>query len=218
MSMILRRNILLAGSGGGPQPGVLPEGYTRLRYIQCTGAQWLDTGFTANQYTNYDVTVVPEGTKGYKAVLSARATSSSKRFELMFGYGSDQTPDKEIYFGYNNGSQNLVLSSSATGTEMRFIKSANSLQVYQHGTLIDTLTRTAATFTTPVNVILGATNNNGTKSNYFYGRLIDVNFGPSVAHFIPCKDPSDVVGMYDIINDSFKSSSTSTAFVAGPEY
>lgn len=164
------------------------------------------------------MTVVPEGTKGYKAVLSARATSSSKRFELMFGYGSDQIPDKEVYFGYNNGSQNLFLSSSATGTEMRFIKSANSLQVYQHGTLIDALSRTAATFTTPVNVILGATNNNGTKSNYFYGRLIDVNFGSSVAHFIPCKDPNNVVGMYDIINNVFKSSGTSTPFTAGPNY
>lgn len=38
-----------------------------------------------------------------------------------------------------------------------------------------------------------------------------------IRNFIPCKNPNNVVGMYDTVNGVFYSSPNGTAFVAGPE-
>ena len=34
---------------------------------------------------------------------------------------------------------------------------------------------------------------------------------------VPCKNPNDVVGMYDVVNRVFYSSPNGAAFIAGPE-
>ena len=34
---------------------------------------------------------------------------------------------------------------------------------------------------------------------------------------VPCKDSNNVVGMYDVVNNTFYTSPNGAAFVAGPE-
>jgi hypothetical protein len=68
---------------------------------------------------------------------------------------------------------------------------------------------------------LFARNNGGTYEAYSQGtwRIYTTTFkndGVPVRNYIPCKNPNNVVGLYDTVYGVFKSSPNGVAFVAGP--
>lgn len=193
----------------------LPNGYTRLNYIVCTGEQRFNTGFIPTNLTNYIIKYMHTGTaKSWQNILSSKVSNSSQRFEL--GNGNTTTANSVIVFGYNNGSVNPSLKHG--NAELSCIKSDSYIYIYKDGSYATSSSRPRATFTAPTELTVGCANVNGTTySNWFIGNIYEIDFF-NEAHFIPCVNPSNVVGMYDIINGVFKSSETETEFVAGTVY
>ena len=83
------------------------------------------------------------------------------------------------------------------------------------------LTTSAATFNTGTNLMLFVRNTNGTLNNYAIAKLYACSIYSDettmIRNFIPCKNPSGVIGLYDLVNNQFYQNAGTGTFIAGPE-
>lgn len=190
------------------QPVDLPDGYTQVEYIESTGTQYINTGFTPNQDTRVVCDVVFPGTTG----------TSGK---YVFGSRTTLTQNSYTYFSYNskyettyNTQDNVCYQNLITG---RFIVDKNKNITTTNGTAYS---HTYANFTCPGPLYLFALNNNGSLfgagSLSLYSCQIYDN-GTIVRNYIPCKDPSGTVGLYDLVGAQFFGNEGSGSFTAGPD-
>ena len=191
-----------------PPTPTLPEGYTELEYIESSGTQYINTGFTPNQDTRVVCDVVFPGTTG----------TSGK---YVFGSRTTLTQNSYTYFSYNskyettyNTQDNVCYQNLITG---RFIVDKNKNITTTNGT---EYSHTYANFTCPGPLYLFALNNNGSLfgggSLSLYSCQIYDNEA-LVRDFIPCTDPSGAAGLYDRVGNQFYGNAGSGSFTAGPE-
>lgn len=187
----------------------LPVGYTQLEYIESTGEQYIDTGFIPNQDTKIDIKFTMKDTSG-KAIYGSRIAYDNSTFSAML-----QGQSAGSSFQYNN----VALANTITyqnNQSYNIVQDKNKL--YINGTLKNTFTY--GNFTCPSNLYLFAVNQNGTIP--FYGKIA-VNYckiynnGVLVRNFIPAKNSSNVVGMYDLVNNVFYTNQGTGTFTAGNE-
>ena len=61
----------------------LPEGYTQLEYIQCTGTQYIDTGININTTTSrYETKINPSLVSGTIGIFGTRNGSSANQSSM----------------------------------------------------------------------------------------------------------------------------------------
>lgn len=182
-----------------------PSGYTRLEYIQSSGNQYIDTGFKPNQDTRVVVDVDWPIT-GTSWLYSARTTVNQNAFSFLQNSG-------KYRFNYANSINELT--TSPTG---KITIDTNKNKCYIDGVLMATATYT--NFSAPVNMYLFGNNNNGTISGgssvKMYSCMIYDN-NVLIRNFIPCKNTSGIVGMYDAVNGAFYQNVGTGSFTAGPE-
>lgn len=192
------------------QTARLPDGYTELTYIQSSGTQYIDTGFKPNQ----DTRVVGDmqflnNTSGNPATLFGyRKSTSAQRYEF-FQYNS------LLYSPYNQSAGSTI---SMTTNKISIDKNKGTTLV--NGSALSTITY--ANFQCSGNLYLFALNNNGSVANVngnkrIYSCQIYDN-GTLTRNFVPCKNPSGVVGMYDMVNNVFYQNSGTGTFTAGDEW
>lgn len=199
----------------GVIPSILPEGYTRLQYIEnpLGKGAFFDTGVN---------------------------TSANVRFQIDF-MSYDEIGDDCVIMGgmYDTNTKRLHLSTvSPTGYSGSLMLGDTSHRVDAH--LPARETRFAAKLGASAYTIGNETENvtwgdlgnytiymfasnrrnvlNGVQKNS-HGRLYNLklfNGGTPVRNYIPCKNASNKVGVYDTINGTFKQSAATDAFVAGP--
>lgn len=191
----------------GENSKILPDGYTQLDYIQSSGTQYIDTGFKPNQDTRLIITVDFSQTAAWKWIFGARQDASLNAFGFLL------QENRKYRFDYGASTNNL--SYNPTGNMTIDINKNNC---YIDDTLASTATYT--NFTTPVSCFLFGNNNNGTYTSgatlKMYSCKIYDN-GALVRNFIPCKDSSGTVGLYDIVGNKFYRNNGSGSFTAGPE-
>lgn len=206
-----------AGSGTLVYGEFDENAYTPLEYIECTEAQYFNTGIYGSESLPFVIKYAPTGSKAWPNIMGARTSNSSKRYGLAFG--TNVTPYIDAYFEYNTGAQVITSTNSMVSYAHVFVKNNNSFSAYriQSSGLVSvgTTTATAATFTTDYTIDIGGVNIAGSHGNQGAGKIHYAGFGSS-ANFVPAKKGGKV-GMYDTYNDVFKESESSTPFVAGPE-
>ena len=186
----------------------LPDGYVQLEYIESTGTQYINTGFTPNQDTRVVCDVVFPGTTG----------TSGK---YVFGSRTTLTQNSYTYFSYNskyettyNTQDNVCYQNLITG---RFIVDKNKNITTTNGT---EYSHTYANFTCPGPLYLFALNNNGSLfgggSLSLYSCQIYDN-DVLIRDFVPCINPGGEVGLYDLVNGVFYGNAGTGAFTAGPD-
>ena len=182
----------------------LPNGYKRLEYIQSSGTQYIDTGFKPNQNTKIELDV-----------LSAEGTSSN--IPYIFG-----AQDSNNYFvatwvlGYGNGM--VTTGINLYDGKFHVVKVENGA-LYKDGSII--AQRTVSSFSISVTIFLFAVNSSR-QSTGAYGacklRSCKIyNNGMLVRDFIPCKNPSGIIGLWDDVNSVFYQNAGSGTFTSGPE-
>ena len=209
--------VLGPDKGAAPYVSNLPSGYTELKWIKstATGGQYIDLNIKLYETLNTD----------YDIAIKA----------IHFGKGLDNT--QPTLFGCQNE------TSPWPGTFIR--EGSNNYMVgrYIGGTSKDNnITKMNTVFELPVQTPPnkdvtsvdngGQTHNYGTSlfcaftgsnsSPYRYAEAAIHYFklfveGVLVRDMIPCRDPNNIVGLYDLVNDVFYSSPNGNAFVAGPE-
>ena len=182
----------------------LPNGYKRLEYIQSSGTQYIDTGFKPNQNTKIELDVLSaEGTSSNIPYIFGTQDSSNNYFVAtwVLGYGSGMvTTGINLYDG-----------------KFHVVKVENGA-LYKDGSII--AQRTVSSFSIGVPIFLFAVNSSRQSMGYGACKLRSCkiyNNGMLVRDFIPCKNPSGVIGLWDDVNSVFYQNAGSGTFTSGPE-
>lgn len=183
----------------------LPSGYRKLEYIQSSGTQKIDTGLLVEKSDSFEMEFewtptapssgIYVGADGYMQV--GIGTS---------GYGLFLTSNTTAY-----GTRDKVRVVFANVTETLYV---NNTQVFSHNWSNENLQNVKLGL-----LSCGAAGNtwrSGAVTAKLYGCTIKKS-GVLVRNFIPCKNSSGVIGLWDDVNSTFYQNAGSGTFTAGPE-
>ena len=191
------------------KPNVLPDGYTKLYYIQSNGTQYIDSGFKPNQ----DTRVLAE----MQCVSSSGWVPSS-----LFGYSKSDFTQRYEFYQYNN----LFYSpyNDETGKPISLITEKIKIDKKRNLTTVNNetiLSSSYAQFQCEGNMYIFALNNEGSLENLsgekrlYSFRIYDG--ATLVRDFIPCKNPPGVVGLYELVEGKFYQNQGTGEFIAGTD-
>lgn len=184
----------------------LPSDYIQLEYIQSSGSQYINTGFKPNQDTKISITV-DFPLSGTTWLYGGRTSAGSNSLGFLSEGGSR--------YRFDYASSINALETKPTG---KFTIDSDKNKCYINGELVFTATYT--TFASPVNMYIFNNNNNGSLSGGSSAKLYNCSIydnGVLIRSFIPCKNASGAVGLYDSVNNQFYQNAGSGTFIAGPE-
>ncbi len=177
----------------------IPEEYTQLEYIVFNGTQIIDTGFTPNNNSRIE-------SKCYRTGA-----------DCWFYGASPSNPRVTLYHSNTGtcrwGEQSRSNVGFVADTEYTFVQDKNG--IVSNSTLISWNSGTAGDFTCDRTLTIGNCNG-ATGTRYFAGNLYYMKIYDNdvlVRDFVPCKNSSNVVGLYDTVNGVFY---TDAELVAGP--
>lgn len=189
----------------------LPSGYTRLEYIESTGTQYIDTG----------VRVMPENYQQLKMVVTCEKIGAGSGSNNWFLDGSSVT-NAYFYMGVYNGKYYYGCGTTDHDTG---IAAASGKQTF---TLDIPLSK--FTVSDSVDVSISVESVTASAPIYLFGfsysgvqcyaekiYSCQIYTGETlVRDFVPCKNSSGVVGLWDDVNSLFYSNAGSGVFIAGP--
>lgn len=184
----------------------LPGGYTELEYIQSSGTQYLDSGVTFEKTDTVEFeilwTVTPPNAGTYVCGNYYMQVGMGTR-----GYGIYAASNTKAY-----GTKDRMRVTFASVQETLLV---NDAQVFTHDWSGQNLS----------NVKLGILKL-GMEGNAWYSsapvsaKVYSCTIkkgGAPVRNFIPCKNASGVIGLWDDVNSVFYQNAGSGVFTAGPE-
>lgn len=207
-------------------PSRLPVGYTEVQYIENTDYASLEINYHPNQDTRVVTTMqaVSTNENPYGRFLgSGHWNCEDGTHGWQFDYEESPTGQLHISWGAECGwsTYNVYGDYSAHTYDW------NKNEFYIDSTLVASTTYQNFTCETNLGIfaqILGtgeppSINGDGYKE-YLRGKLYDFKIyddGALVADLVPCTNPNNVAGVYDIINDVFYTAvNQGYYFVAGP--
>ena len=202
-----------SGGGGGGGPHTLPSGYTELSYIEnpLGNSAYIYLGVQINYAPGFDLDFMSYddiGTDNYGCIIGARHTSGTSDFQLTSYTGN--TYSGSLRLGNTNNDAHLPTKNT------RFTASLRNA-VYTMDSTSYNYQRSASNYN--YNWFLFALNQQGNAIQNGHGRVYALKLyasGYLVRDFVPCKNQSNVVGLYDLISESFFGSANSSTFTAGP--
>ena len=189
----------------------LPEGYTKLQYIQSTGTQWINTGMALNTATD-DIELVFEAdsyTSG-NSLFGARASTTSNVYSFAI------SSSLKYRVGWGASSPTLDIDAD---TNKHTLKIEHNGGVFKlDGVTI--ATRGNTSIVTPTTAGLFAIHATSSTKVY-YGRTKIYEYkmlrnGKLTQHMIPAKNSNNVAGMWDTVTKTFFTNAGSGSFTAGP--
>lgn len=198
---------------------VVPEGYTQLKSIKSTDAQYFDTGVVETEkirfeveFTSYDKVANP----GFGTVFGVR---SSTVYENAYDYVLNTYPNKAGgAFQAAKADVSTVLDPKITPGQKSKISFLGSEFIAADGSVA---TYNPSAFSSAYSIYVFAKNNAGTANEFGEVEIEVLKFysgSTLIRNYIPAKRDSDgAVGFYDIVNNTFGGSATSTPFIAGEE-
>ena len=184
---------------------VLPDGYKQIEYIEASGTQYIDTGFKPNQNTRFEVDMNITNTNCH--VFGARTSYLNKAFVLFWASNSDfciQMADSDFNGGTFDTTKRYKVTMTSSqlflDDNLQVSYSVGDFQCEQNAWLMSCYSSSASEYA---------------RGKLYSAKIYDGN--TLVRNFIPCKNPSEVVGMYDLVNSKFYGNSGSGSFIAGSE-
>ena len=186
----------------------LPNGYTRLEYIESTGVQYIDTGFKPNNNTRVVIDVQYTGAGTTSQWFFGVRDSTNLKFDLCI-YNSKT----KVYDGY------IAQNTTYTITNARHTYDKNKNITSIDGIKVHTFTEGTISLTR--SMYLFALNNAGTTIRPAPSKLYSCQIydnGTLVRDFIPARNASGIVGLWDNVNSVFYANAGTGTFTAGPAY
>lgn len=189
-------------------PELLPEGYRELEYIESTGTQYINTLYRANNNTRVmlDVQLMDDSSTVF--IFEGRESTTNRGIALFFS-GTDRRWASDY-----GSAPRIMIPTAVTGLERLDIdKNKNVCTVNDV-----TVTNTANTFQSDYNLVLLASNTGGVIANHAKAKLYSCRIyddGTLIRYYIPCVNPDDQVGLYDVVNEKFYNNSGPGTFIAG---
>ena len=199
----------------------LPTGYTQLEYIESTGTQYIDSNYYANPKTK---------------VQTDFAFTSLTQQQRIFGHSYDSDPNSGAvsFCCYISGGDVISYASKDGQGEWSWsnIKASKDRLVVTMDQLNKKITikgdnadysSSLTAFTRTSNVSLTLFKDNGVHANaslHCYAKMYSFKIWDNdvlVRNFIPAKNSSGTIGMYDLVEDKFYTNQGTGTFTAGAE-
>lgn len=198
------------------QAGRLPQGYTELEYISSTnnGNQYIDLGIRLYETlgTQYDIAI--------KFIISSTNAQSQATMFNCQDPNNNPWPGTYIRRNSNNVVGRYIGGSNKDNTIGQLGNVIELAEKTPPDKNVTSLNNNNSTHLFGTCLFCSFSNTSNNPQRYCNGTLyyfkLWVN-GSLVRDLIPCKNSNNVVGMYDVINDTFYTSPNGAAFVAGPE-
>lgn len=187
----------------GGKKGILPSGYTQLNYIENQSGK--NSCFSVSQSLGFRV-----------AFEFAPNLQSMGIYSCMFGANRNfqaafQSTGK-AYMG--NAASNGVFFIDGVKAAVECGISTTSTSSYYYVDNADTGLRRGSTATTWYFFAATETGQFPARGKMYSFKMWNSN-NELIMNLIPCKDPNNICGMYDIVNNVFYSSTTSDPFIGG---
>lgn len=183
----------------------LPYGYTEIEHIRSTGTQYIDTGVSAKNTVGFKIDYQSTNIDQIGVQIGARNNNNVRQW-----INDNQNI---LYIGFGG-----LIELGTPSLERRTV----SLNYLNSRVTTDSLTSAQANLSaitdTNLNIYIFAAN--FSNKYCFTGKLFSAQITDGttiVRNFIPCKNSSNVVGMYDTVNDVFYTNAGSGSFIAGAE-
>lgn len=190
----------------------LPSGYTKLDYIESSGTQYINTGFTpkgnSRVVMDFENMLIPADA----AALFGARTDTEKN---VFGMWFDTTAVQPQYGNVTYNTKPIAVASY------------NVRQIYDLNKGVAAVGETSVTFNqltfnSGCALTLLAMNTNGTvderrASGKIYSAKVYDN-GTLVRDFIPCKNASGTLGLWDNVNSVFYANAGTGTFSTGKKH
>lgn len=186
-------------------PRELPEGYTQVEYIESSGTQYIDTGIMPNTNTSISVDFKMESSAASQFVYGCRTSSYTNNFILLISSANSS---------FRSGFGSELLSFSISDLTSKY-KAFHSKEKCQIGT--NELVHSGADFTSTLPIYLFCANEDGTAKYFSSMKLYTCKIYDGenlVRDYVPCKN-GDVIGLYDIANDTFYENAGTGTFTMG---
>lgn len=180
---------------------VLPNGYTRLEYIESNGTQYIDTGVIAKtgieSKMEFSYTNVPSDA----TMLGAR--NGYNRFYLVHYYDS-------FTIGYGEYYVTGIKATAGTKytVESALLLNAQSMHINGEEAIFKGLSNS---LDLGLNLYLFGMNYYGAANYRSFARCYSCKIYDNsilVRDFVPCINPNGVYGMYDVVGRQFYSSNS----------
>ena len=180
----------------------LPEGYLQLSYIQGSGTQYIDTGFKPNNNTRVvmDVESVADGTFAFFGIRDSETTNAYILWQL------NSTSIRSDY-----GANQIQQTVDSTKNRVVIDKHEASCM---YGSI--SIENESSTFSCTNNLLLFTTSTGGTvderkaSAKLYSCKIYDDDL--LIRNFVPVKNDSDQVGLYDLIEEKFYANAGTGAF------
>ena len=194
----------------------LPAGYTQLEYIDTDGNSWIDTGITPTATTlqfDYKMQILQQG---YVSLFGAVASTTPR-----YGF--------RVYYQPSGGETNILNWQSGSFVGQQVVTWNDVLQgtviATQGVSVVSTINGTTQTYdssaidlTQSDTIFLGTShlrNTSGRGPTRTWSFKITKD-GTVVRDFVPAKNASNVIGMYDFVSGQFFTNAGEGDFIAGP--
>lgn len=210
-----KQDVLTAGTDLEIIPGgtlvPLPAGYTQVEYITTDGTAYINTGITVADTDTLDFTY----------------TDTSAATTVMFITGKNGSDGASIYFV--SPSSSLVQwngrpSSFALAKNVEYniiLKSGEFTFTNYLGTTTKTFTGGSVSTTGTCLIGAGWSGSNTVDSRKFVGNISKWQIKDSSNNLrfdgVPCKNSSNVYGLYDTVSETFFASTSGSDFTGGNE-
>lgn len=186
----------------------LPSGYTELEYIYSSGTQYIDTGHIVSTNESYSIKYEMLSKVQDAWVCGTYATDSD-----CIGISSINDQDTD---SINYGSFRTYFD--------HFRKSNKDITVGYGYYIIDGQRTNFSVSGGPSNLsfylftlnLYGSPGTNTLSARIYYFTITDSN-NNKVVDFVPCISPFGVVGMYDLVSETFFGNNGTGEFIAGAE-
>lgn len=188
----------------------LPSGYKQLEYIESSGTQYIDTGVKPSNNTQVSINFNANPIKNNTEILGAR--NSGVYYELLFE--NDGSPF--LYLQYGSKTPTVQVSDGAFNLK---ISNGKLYNISTGAIMVDA--SASGTFSISNTLYLFALHNaSGGVERGIAAKLYSCtiyNENTMVRDFVPCKNVSGAVGLYDIVEGQFYANAGTGTFMAGPE-
>lgn len=207
--MLRRRNLMVS-------KGELPIDYVSMYYIESTGTQYINTGFSPNQDTrvvcDFEIISLPTKTDYHTVIFGARSSANAPGMQFAFSLRrqSGNNGFRGDYYNTRN-----YLSTKYTSALNRYIVDQNKNVISFNN---ETITTNYISFNVGYPLYLFSMNTTNSTGNNMMGRIYSCQIydnGNLVRNFIPCINPSGEIGMYDTVGKAFYGNAGTGEFVAG---
>lgn len=216
------------------KPSRLPEGYTEVEYIEATGKQYINTGLYASSSLNIEMDIYVEENR-IPYLLGFFNNQSEKypytggpvfEFQIRF-QGSDCVFTAANAYKSTTIPPTGSVPSDYKQARIKKVRLNQSSNTFSCDSLSADISNKPETYS-----------NTGNTSIYLFARhqvvksskkdqadifglfrLLSCKFyngDTPTRFFVPCTDPSETVGLYDLVNGEFYGSAGTEAFIAGP--